>query len=122
MAAAPVVAKLKAARRIPGSGHVDYPKPKDPEPQPPPVDGGKHIPPGDRTPDQAQRGAQPNNDDTSGKNKDMGAKKPKRTPPKAPIPPYKRPSPGGSKIPAPNPKKKGPPLKTGLATYASQIR
>lgn len=90
MAAAPVVTKLKNR------------PPFDPEPQAPPIDGGKHIPPGDRTPAQTKKPG-------------------KRTPPKNKIPAYKRPSPGGNKpLPSPTPKKK--PRATGLATYASQIK
>lgn len=121
MAAAPVVSKLRIRKKpISGSGSVTYPKPHDPEPQAGPVKGTRW------TGDQALPGAQPNNNDASGKNKDMGsadAKQPKRTPPKSPIPPYKRPSPGGNKEPIPNPKKRGGKNKlTGLATYASQIK
>lgn len=122
MARTPVVARLKKF------------KPHDPEPQAPPIDGGSRIPPSDRTPaqskrqgrstDQAAAGTQPNNNDTSGKNKDVpgyydqgesGSRNPREGTnlpgsPKNPVP--------VPKIPAPKKRK----ISTGLARYASQIK
>jgi len=129
--------KLKGRKApIPGSGHVKYPPAHDPEPQEPIAKPRQGVGRGGTSLDQAQKGAQPNNDDTSGKNKDepgyydqaeSGSRNPRAGTdrPGSPsnpvdVPRMKTPKIPAPKIPAP-PKKKSV-LKTGLARYGTQIR
>jgi len=125
-----IAGKLKGRKApIPGSGHVKYPPAHDPEPQEPIAKPRQGV--GRNPLDQAQKGAQPNNDDTKGKNKDVpgyydqaesGSRNPRAGTdrPGSPSNPVDVPRMKTPKIPAP-PKKKSV-LKTGLARYGTQIR